>query len=376
MFCRFPSFIFGVCAVALFLCTPFPAHAQAVGPRGQAITVGDAAYLLAPAQMIASAEVDEIFINPQGRYVLITQREAALPPASLTKKADTEASALLLYDAKLRKTTTLWRRRAGGKPYDFSVMQWLTQSNCALVTVINDPEAEDPSLTVWFFNFDQSKTARTVLTTGPDAEGLAFYQSSLKPIFALEEGGRIYMGGAPNGVFGPPLVIPRRTSYVVETWNSAGNALYFSLTNPKASEDEWYEWNGKTPNPMLLKAKPVEVFSEPTTPPVFPITLRTGTITIPAAPDKNALPIVLHPLFLEAADQKSAASHENKNDAPRSVLLAPDADEFHLMPDLSAILYQSGGALYAVPLVRVSAAEYAALQKAAASPPAKKGTTP
>jgi hypothetical protein len=84
----------------------------------------------------------------------------------------------------------------------------------------------------------------------------------------------------------------------------------------------------------------------PAVPPAerLPVRLRQTTGSVKEDTTVQAL----RPVWLE-----SVAPSE----APRA-LLAPDAENAFLLPDASAVLYQSRGALYAVPLVRVNKAAF------------------
>ena len=114
-------------------------------------------------------------------------------------------------------------------------------------------------------------------------------------------------------------------------------------------------------------------------PPALSLDLRTvsSEMRIPAqlpqpkvakaTADKPAPMLTLHPLYL--ADNTGKASEKPvpgsvaalEVSLPHSQLIASTADDAYLLPDLSAVLYVVDGAVYAVPLMRVTPSRYTSL---------------
>ena len=353
--------------------------ASSFGTRPQFVVTKNDTYLLGPVQMIAPAVIDDVTVHPLGRYGLIFQKEAALPSLPVPPPGEiktTGASALLLYDAKLHKVRTLWSRRADGGKHSIEDAKWIPGTFSAAVVAIDEspknddtqasdrPESKTVS-TLLLFNVAKSSTPRTLATSTT-----TFFEvdvSPTKPLFVMREweGQKTQMVNALTGTVGPPLAASRYKYALFPDWSADGKVAYGAgVPLPKTPDEkndaslEWLAWDGQTPNAAPLSERPRRsAVAKKRPPPPLPLVLRTDALPVPSSAvsavgtDKNAPAAVLHPLFLQAAPDAAA-----ENGLSVSVLVAPDADKSYLMPDLSAVLYQSGGALYAVPLVRIPAA--------------------
>ena len=334
--------------------------------RPQTVFTKNEAYRLGSAEMIAPALVDDVSVHPQGRYALIFQKKAALPLLTSGETTTTGASALILYDTKLRKTRTIWSRPADGGEHYIYEAKWLPGTNSAVVVATDTPpqnsdaaaRKEAGSTTLLLFNFAKSNTPRVLATTS------ALFKvdvSPAKPVFVMQDwqGHQARMVNGLTGTLGPVMANEKYGYTVFPAWSAdeatvygTGEILTQDPTKASYPDQQWFAWDG-TGEPKRLSAPPprsafMKVRAAP-----LPVFLRTNVLSVPS-PVKAALPAaVLHPLFLQAAPDAAA---ENALSVP--VLVAPDADKFYLMPDLSAVLYQSGGALYAVPLIRIPAAQF------------------
>ncbi len=383
---------------AVFAARAGRAQQPIVGPIPQAVVTPEYTYLPGQPQMLAPAQ-SRIVMHPQGRYVLVSCYEAALPPASLMKvDGRTEQNtALILYDAKLRRIRTLWEGRGPHRLHDAVIVGWLPQSDCALATVwdgnaIDDPTVSDSVMaahpdkfTLLFFDFSRSLTGRAVAVS--DSWGnMQISVSPTKPQFlVIEDDEKMRIGGSVrNGTLGPAIVrSASKFDFIFYDWNADGTAVFGYDPSPYPENFRWFMWDGKTPDITALRAAPNDTQIARKLPvppaPVSPLSLRTGAaVTVPAslsvqtpstvgaradgARDANPLfaapPFVLHPLYLEAADAATAQTNPN-----RSTLIVPDADKSYLMPDQSAVLYQKSGATYVVPLTRIKNSAFVQLQK-------------
>lgn len=396
-------------AAGLFVLAQTTAFAQNFALRPQAVVITKTdTFLPGPVQMVAAANADEVFVHPQGRYALVIQKEAALPPAPMMGKDTTGAVALLLYDARLHKTRTLWQRRADGRAHGLAQVEWLPGTDCAVVVTVDVPaptvgvvpaggnkgdgaEAEvAETSSLLFFDFGKSLAPRVLATT---PNGFTVDVSPTKPSFVVREDEKVRMGSAPRATLSPFLQVPSNTFFMVPLWNTEGTSIFvperiITKAAPDAKPEailKWYEWDGKAPNANALNARPPKaMLAQTTPPPTLSIALRTTTFSLqmplaktptPKAkiPSKTGAPIspmppttVLHPLYLEAVEPFPTAANSY-----RAALIAPDAEKSYLLADQSAVLYESGGALYAVPLVKLNSAEYAQVQKAQAIQNAK-----
>lgn len=359
-------------------------------PVPAVVTADGNAYLPGVLQTLASARTKSVLLHPQGRYALIVQNEEAPPPGAAEGKATTGAAALLLYDARLNKTRVLWERRADGRFHAVEAY-FLPGTDCAVATGYDAPvdgfisgealaaEARANTVsTVLFFDFEKSLTGRALLTS-PNRFHLMV--SPTKPVYLLEE--TVWNGdtdtstkqnrmGNGNGTLSTPLQTSMQTFW--SGWNADGTGIKGSefVKKAPATPDTrpWiistaFDTNGQRLTMATLTASPP--FSKRAnfaTLPPLPFSAHTTILAVPqgaqngaANESKNVVAGIVHPLFLEANDTKADAANH-------SVLIAPDADKYYLLPDKSAILYESKGSLYAVPLVRLSSTAYAAAQKA------------
>ena len=415
-----------LCAACLFVWAQSAGIAQSLGASGVqtgALMSETDAYLPAAAQLIAPANVKSVLLHPQGRYALITQEEAALPPGPLIGKSTTGAVSLLLYDGKLRKTRTLWERRADDKKHMVLEVLWIAQTNCALVQTFDSDLLENGisagTSSLLFFNFDKSLAPRVLATS---QKGFTLAASPTQPLFVVEEDDLIRMGSAPSSALGAPLTVPPAT-YLGYGWTKEGTSVYGTqrVTTPatpttkETSVRKWFTWDG-TKQVTFLANPPKDAGMAQEIVPVLPIALRRGTVLIPPAPQitpfnddpftdetpanapiappnqaakaspkdarKTAPPAAIHPLFLETANApkpETASATPVAGDtkpaptnAPNAVLLVPNADKSYLLADESAVLYETGRALYAVPLIKIKAKVYAEqVVKAAAMQNAK-----
>ena len=317
-------------AAALFIWAQTAGVAQSLGGLKAVVTATDV-YLPAKAQLVAPANVGEVFLHPQGRYALIKQEEAELPPGKLIGQTTTGAASLLLYDAKLRKTRPVWERKADGGRHKVLQIEWIAQTNCAVVVTLDQlppsnalardaPNASVCSLL--FFNFDKSLAPR-VLSTSADSFQVSV--SPTRPLFVVTIGEQVRMGSAPNGALGTSLSVPPNT-YLGYGWTKDGTSVYGSqrvlppagAATGEGAVRKWFAWDGKAAQVDFVKDKPADgAFAKEAPPPGLPFTLRTATVPVPAArqiavrpaigtetapqtPPKPALPAaVLHPLFLQ-----------------------------------------------------------------------------
>ncbi len=255
--------------------------------------------------------------------------------------------------------------------------------------------------TLLFYDFSKSLTPRVL---GTSADGFFISVSPIKPFFVVWSDKSIRMGSAPGGALGPARELSPRVYF--DRWNQAGTAIYEeeydylkdATGTQRQRVEHWFEWDGKSPDAVALKTKPTKaMIAQKPTPAPLPITLQIGALPVPAnlsrsrilteerdvafapatpqtAPvatkpvaqtkppaqtPKSQTGTVFHPLYLAPNDSAEASASPGENAA----LLAPDAPGGAILADQSAVLYQSGGAVYATPLVRVKTAAYAALRK-------------
>ncbi len=340
----------------------------------EAVVTASDALMLGPVQMIAPAQTRSVFLNPRGRYALIVQNEAALPPGPLLNKRETGATALLLYDARLNKVKTLWQRRADGGRHSIAPFgaAWLPETDCAVVvatdsTVPLDPTARGIS-THALLLFDVSKTlvAKTLMSS--TSAGISLIISPTKPVFVYQEmaGGKsvrqTWLGSARSGL-GTPITVSSNTFFM--GWNAAGTAAngFTIVTSPPATPDakpkmeqRWFEWDGRSPKLTELSAQPAQAaLVQELPPPELPFVLKTETVSL--SPRAKSAALTLNTLYLEAIEATDVPNH--------SVLIAPNADHSYLLVDKSAVLYEAKGALYAVPLVQMKRDVFLAAQNEA-----------
>lgn len=343
------------------------AHARQTNTERPRVVLTDReAFLLADAEMIAGSEVTGLAPSPEGRYVLAVRTRRELPALLSAPGQEPPGGdvSLVLWNSRTRSAVPLWRRPLGTG--SIQAIAWLSGSDLALITarVSQTLPGGGKATQRVLMLADSSRAAVRAIANLSESESLDI--SPTQPLAVLRDVQFGETGGQPalrivrsNGSVRTVPGLPKNSGWNITEvhWSTDGSSLYFvaherpaptppgeATTAPRRrAVPKWHALDLRTATVRPLSRKPASlaepraVFSEKQ--PALPVRIKQGMAT---AKEENTTQ-TLRPLWLESA----AESEE-----PRA-LLAPDSRMGLLLPDGTAAIYLSGGALYAVPILRV-----------------------
>jgi hypothetical protein len=362
-------------------------EARAKPPGSPAFVLTETeAWLQGGVEMIAGPRVGSLHPSPDGRYLLI-QREsldlAAAAARSFTVSPEQAPvpplgeKSLVLWNSRSRRSSVLWRQPVvGGEPaaatppaQQLEEIQWLPRSEAALVTtraaaLRGATEGAEPQATRALLLLDAARAALRPLLALHETETLLV--APTQPVAVLHRYGETTRDGAgqeervvrpaflrflrANGSVGRPIPLPTPDTFPV-SWSRDGQVVHLRAwerveTPRRRVVSRWFALRVATGAITPLAEEPGDVAEQASAEKAamalverLPVRVRQTTIRI----KEDTTTQQLRPAWLESV----APSEE-----PRT-LLAADSERALLLPDGSAALYVSRGALFAVPLVRL-----------------------
>lgn len=359
--------------------------------RARMVLAGASAFLLGDAQMIAGSAIAGIAPSPAGRYVLVLRRQ--LPPLLSQAafldgpKPDDGEISLILWNARTRRADILWKRAAGAGA--ITDVRWLpgTDRAIAVSETITPSSGGKPDVRRALVLIDASRASLRPLTALGVGEMLNL--SPAQPLAVLiqgyeKDGGdetfRLVRAGGtvsarialPPSRAVPPAGYKTQFSSADVFWSEDGAAPYVAATTWFVTEpsvrprkqvrvDRWFALNPRTAalSPLAEKPEGLAKSGASKVAPAANPPLRLAQTTVAAKKGDNTE--TLRPLWLEATGE---TSDPKDDEAPRALVAAHGQGGF-VLADGSAVLYVSGGALYAVPLLRVDKTAFLQARRAA-----------
>ncbi len=341
------------------------AHAQQSGapPRtrnSQVVLTDTEAFVLGPAEMIAGPEASISGMSTDGRYVLATRTAFKLPKTAFAPPGPPSGEiSLLLWDSRTRRTQVVWKSTIGADRFaTIKQVAWLPGTDTALADVTVQQESANLQArnrrALLLINA-ATGLARTIATLGehdrvevspvqPAAALIEIEASASEPFWTARSTLRIV--GA-SGNIGPVVRLPEGA--FAAGYSPDGASLYLcAYVEPtrkgERATQNWYVLAIGTGvlTPIEKRPQITATSPEPLTAMVadaLPVRVKSGTATLK---QENTV-LSVRPLWLESVV---------KSQTPRA-LLASDADSGLVLPGGQTALYQSQGALYAVPLLRM-----------------------
>ncbi|MBC8138230.1 MAG: hypothetical protein H8F28_20310 [Fibrella sp.] len=386
---------------SLFATLDSPAMAQTVffpsaTPPPRAVRAGDAAYWVGKPQVLIAADVDDLHVSPDRRYLLAICRNPQREPFGAEETGDagnalprfmrprTGTVSLMVFDSHRGRVSTLWKREASAdEKLILSELRWLADSKTAMatmsvITLLPEvmrqsggkqrafrPESVDTSLLIIAADrrtvrpvpllagnasnpmvqiIPSLATNRALLTIRPAHDGPSQFRfinqaGVLTEPVPAEIGFSFFSGWTEDGSKATGFAMPNSRSGWSETKNIAvdGRTGAVTLTERDPAADPKKAAKVTIPEwqeSPLDKERPVQCFSEKVT--ITPTGLSGNTFT--------ATPVLLR----SATDPKEA------------VVIAPDGEPVGVLGDGEnlTVLYRSNDALYGVALRKVPRTEY------------------
>lgn len=399
-------------AAFLFLLCTLPAAAQntpagdtSAKPSGIRLPVkGIAAsdgfvYLPGSPEMVAASHAKPM-PNPTGRYTLVICDEESLPPGPAIGHSSTGGGSLLIWDSLARRAHTYWEQPSlkGTRQGDVGEAGWLQGTNCLLALVetsaLDAPTEEEraPVYSLLFADVTRDSHARPLYSS---PEPMIFTFSPALPLAAVTIKDHISEPAAANA---KQSVIRTRSRVVIVDmrgrftgitfasdfpgaaagWSEDGRSVNISTIEPESATvttaesasgatpqpgrtvRHWYAMDATTGKTTLLTERPKSIRPPAPSPVNPPLRFVPGGISATAPGGDTGNPDKLDGLWLASASTAGNKPGTSTASVQRNMLLiAPDADSPLFLPDLSGILYRSHGALYSIPLVRLSATQFA-----------------
>lgn len=324
----------------------------------QAVLTGSDAYIVLPPDVVSGANglTQKAVVSPDGAYILV-ERSSALRrlksptlPQTQKKRADAD---LLLWNVAERRGTVLWQERTTDKAYAaVHVVGWLPGTSTALVEEWKGGVEENSA-------FDETKMQHRLLSV----DAVRGSRRALA-ILGWSEEARI-CPTRPVAVLTP---YPPNTIRFVRADGTLGQNVSIDRKNIL-----WWGWrdDGKTFYGYAVTHDP-EMKGKPATSKVETVyvDMGTGAVTIkdgklemkvPANPKAfRFTPPSLTATFGDATTRSGENTQSLRSlwlsgtdkDAQGRFLLAADVDDKPLILP-NAIVYQSHGIVFAVPLIRL-----------------------
>ncbi len=372
-------------------------------PLPRAVRVGDAAYWVGKPRVLMAADVDDLHVSPDRRYILAIcrdpQREpfeteaggnplmkdvAALMP--FVMRPCTGTISLLLFDTSRARASVLWKRETGeDERVQLDSLSWLADNKTALarLSLISLlPEAKrmsggkeetyrPESVETFLLMISASRRSASPLPLLGKNGSVPMVQIVPSPtdnralITVVPEygGASQFRFLSADGVLTEPRTQEINFSFL-SGWTADGRITGFAMPNARSG---WPK--DEMTRSISVDGRTGEItFGKMPDPKAMPVADKTTTPEISEAPGANASPVVVfsQPASLTTpglAGRPAAVSPvllRSATDEKESVLLAPDGDPVGVVGtrDNLTVLYRANDALYAVTLHKTSRAVY------------------
>lgn len=343
----YPLLSFALVVLALAL----PARPAADDAEGlRAVLVGDTGYVLGPIEPVAALRVESIHPAPTGRYVLALQEQPErLPPPG--ESAETR-QALIHWDARTRRATTLWRQpKEPGAP-QASVVGYFPGTAVALVSFTRIlPGRGGDEIAVRESLRRVNAVTASLAPASAESVGIAVQFSPTRPMAVVQQ---------PDGAFtltatgeSRPLPLPEGATCV--GWLPDGESVYALRVErgPDRKIRARSHWIVSTRTRQARQVEKAPELADGAPDPTPPIAVRQAKGT--ARDGDSATPV--RPLWLEKAQPALPKTKPDPKAKPAPeppftrALVAADSDSGGpaplVLPDASAVLWTQDGTLYA-----------------------------
>jgi hypothetical protein len=374
--------LFRRASIALLLLPPLavpgkPAGAQRLDPGAfiqRGVVAGDAGYLLLPPELVAVPTVEAVLFSPSGRYAVVRRGSMRLTVESLREAVTAQRpppgeTSLIWWDSRTRVAREVWKADTPGTSVER--IEWLPGADVALILV----QEGQGALTRWSAWRIARSAAQLITRTPPSDIGLlSLHVSPTRPLAVLEHSlwterqvpqpdGKTRVTTShqndlvmldQNGSLGAHVALPAWTTVYAVQWDPEGNPLLMlarSLPGQRRERTQWYSLSPRSGQVSLVVGRPA--FYEPKAQgarePASDSPLRVRLSPTVLKEEKGATGPGL--LWLESAEN---------SEKPRT-LVCGDSTGGQLLPGASGVLYQSQGALWVAPLLKLERTEYVAL---------------
>lgn len=382
-------------------------NAQVGGPStSRAVVTKDSAYLLLPPELIAAPIIKTLQPSPNERLLLIERENIRLTPATLRaamveKRPPTGERSLVLWDSVARASRDVWKDTTG--TITIQRMAWLPQSETALILVnqILPPDPKDPMKGpqirhgILRVTATMEKAQVVGLTElGETYAGLELHVSPSQPFAVLQETSYKEQkipqpdGSTKNsfdvqtdlyvmnetGRLGTRATIPNGIYIMQVQWSPEGSPLVQVMPKPtpgQKPEMKWYAMNPKTAElrpidkqPDMSPANTLKAANRIAANGNIPLRVRMTKQPVKEGDTTQSVGL----LWLESTERPESSEGSEKG-APMNgskpisgdkqrTLISSDSFGGEIAARGEVILYQSQGALWAAPLLKLTRAEY------------------
>jgi hypothetical protein len=392
-------------AMGLLGLTAGSAAAQTVFPTSvptpRAVSVGDTAYWLGKPQVLIAADVDDLHVSPDRRFVLAICRNPQREPFDATEdgsdtylasvmdklprvsKPRTGTVSLVVFDSQRGRAATIWRREATtDEKLVLDGLCWLADSKTALATVsvitlgpqatrqsggkpqTFRPESVDTSLLL--ISADRRSARPLPLLAGNEFKPMVQIvpapstNRALVTVRPTSNGASLFRFVDATGTLTPPIPAEIKFSYF-SGWTEDGSKITgFAMPNSRSgwTETRDISVDGKTGAVTLTERIPgVAAKAEKVSIPEWresavdkgrPVRLSGEKVTLPPTA-LGGDRFTVSPVLLQ-----SAADPKNK------MVVAPDGEPVGIVGDneTMTLLYRSHDALCGVALRKAPRSEY------------------
>ena len=337
-------FALGGLVVGLALGGVAPAHAQdLMGPGRMLLTDRDALLVSLP-ELVSSSITTNADWSPDGRYVLAYRVFGRI--TTLAQPPVMEES-LVVWSDETRRPTTVWSQ--GNAQPGRVQPQWLHGADVALALVTTHvepprpvpgaPKPPEPAETekAVLLRIDARRgTSRPLGTVKQSTQLTPSPSQPLAALWSFEPDGVIQIIRA-DGTVASTTRIPEGQTVNGVRWLADGRSLAALIVvpvKPGQVRPTWFTVQASGLKP--LEKAPPDVAEEASP---YPLRVREGQGVVA----EGSVPQKIHPLWLE---------YTGKSEEPRA-LLAASGVFGKLSPRGDAVLYETGGAAWVAPLVRI-----------------------
>lgn len=368
-------------SVLLSCGTTVIAQAQ-TGLMDRFVLEGKEAVLALPSELIAAPTVERVYLSPDGYHLLVLREKIKITPEMLANLAEGEQKTpdgeqeLIYWNARTRIARSIWK----GASFENNIVEveWLPQTDTVFIIVqtlpskalLSNPNPNAPiPLPEWkLLKTTEGQVRATEIPVPNLGIGgmLSLSASKTQPLMMLQitkennvpppPDGRIVQNTAiylirKDGRIDTPLTIPNadKTLALLPMWERDGKPVIHSVGED--GKPLHYAVDPKTLALSLLEGKfDQQEYKEPD---------RTRAGFLSLKPQKVMATIgetqkPISTLWLESRVE---------SEAPR-ILLSGDGTEGNLLPKGDGAFYQSQGALWYTPFLRVNQAQFLAARKA------------
>jgi hypothetical protein len=359
--------------VAAFATFPSAAPAQGYDPASlqqRTVVTATEAFGMLPPELIAAPLVKRITVSADGRYALVERavirfNSLSLEDASSGREPAVQELRLILWDSRSRTGKEVWTAPLPGAAVQ--QIAWLPGSDAALV-VLGEPHGAEARRGLLRIKGATGKAEAIGLTGLGDVGMLQLSVSPARPLAILRHSPYRLSGGAGDGDGGKPaapratlhllgesgalgegIALPEGARFEAVRWDTEANPVVL-LREKSGSAAAWYALDGHAAQMRPLANEPA--LYAPAGAPVDPAESLPIRLKSAAMPAKEAgLSQSVGLLWLES---------KTGSERPRA-LICGDGAGGRLLPRGDVLIYQSQGAAWAVPLLRLKREEYTAL---------------